>query len=75
MRYLETLGYNFLERKGEIMSDEDYCEGCAINEICNEENYGDCPCTNCLVKMMCDDEGCDMWIKWDKEVAKRRNYE
>jgi hypothetical protein len=52
------------------MSDEDYCEGCVIKPRCNykEDNNGDCPCTNCLVKVMCKDDGCNKWIKWDEKA-------
>ena len=43
----------------------DYCKGCAVF-ICFYRMYnaekGDCPCTNCLVKVVCDDgEKCSMW--------------
>ena len=35
----------------------EYCKGCASNIVClyRKLNKGDCPCTNCLVKVTCSD--------------------
>ena len=41
----------------------DYIEPCF--HIPYNEN-GDCPCTNCLIKVMCGQE-CDTWVAWTYE--------
>lgn len=54
----------------------EYCKGCVIFEYCNYSKYnknGVCPCTNCLIKMVCENTGdnlCDDWKKPTKEVQK-----
>ncbi len=40
------------------------CNGCHLECQTPAGNKdGSCPCTNCLVKMMCDDP-CESWEKW-----------
>lgn len=42
-----------------------HCKGCAAKKnscIYTEFNDGDCPCTNCLIKVVCiNTEGCEEW--------------
>jgi len=41
-----------------------------LKMVCNEchaycrERSLTCPCCNCIVKAMCEDEVCDIWIDW-----------
>ncbi len=52
----------------------EYCKGCLVVDYCNYVKYnrnGVCPCTNCLIKMVCEDTGdslCDEWKNPTKEV-------
>ena len=49
------------------MMSKDYCLGCHVKPLCGLENKGDCPCTECIVKAMCDeDNGCEPWNVWAK---------
>jgi hypothetical protein len=43
---------------------ENYCRGC-ISLICfiGDNVNGECPCTNCLIKMICDDQ-CEEYKKY-----------
>jgi len=45
----------------------EYCEGC--NDKCSPSQRGlnldgSCPCTTCIVKMVCDTDGCERWAEW-----------
>lgn len=50
----------------------EYCRGCDTSIICfyRDLNKGDCPCTNCLVKVICNDQKdfneCDLFQKAGK---------
>lgn len=49
------------------------CDGCSYKTIairCYKIQDGSCPCTNCLVKMMCD-YGCESWDEWYKNQSKK----
>jgi len=54
----------------------DYCKGCFVVDYCNYPEYnknGVCPCTNCLIKMVCNDDDielCDEWKHPTEEVQK-----
>lgn len=39
------------------------CKGCAVYPcFCHDFDKENCPCNNCLVKVVCDDgEGCSPW--------------
>lgn len=47
-----------------------FCKGCAGTSYCefmkeNINTKGICPCTNCIVKMMCkNDENCPIFNSW-----------
>lgn len=64
------------------MKDHDNCKGCYITDRshCNVyvyNVYGDCPCTNCLVKVTCDDGTCQKLtnaIIIIIEYGKRKSY-
>ena len=47
----------------------DYCKGCPV-ELCfyiHLNTKGDCPCTNCLVKVVCNDGvSCSQWREHTK---------
>ncbi len=50
------------------------CRGCKdyTREECDLPNEkGDCPCTECLVKMMCD-YGCDEFLEWGLNGHRKR---
>jgi len=52
---------------------KDKCDGCSYKTIavrCYKIQDGSCPCTNCLVKMMCD-YGCESWDEWYKTQSKK----
>ena len=52
---------------------KDHCLGCHVKLICDLENKGDCPCTECIVKTMCDeDSGCEPWRDWALNIAKEK---
>ncbi len=44
-----------------------HCEGCNntcdVQIIPNTNNNGSCPCTICVVKMVCETT-CDEWLEW-----------
>ncbi len=39
------------------MSEHEHCEGCTLYPGCTKAFYNDgsCPCTNCIIKPMCQD--------------------
>ncbi len=42
---------------------------------CDQYNRdGSCPCTVCIVKVMCYTE-CDLWYKWSEEYEIKKEYE
>ena len=53
----------------------EYCKGCDASIICfyRELNKGDCPCTNCLVKVTCNDQKdfneCDAFQKASEKMS------
>lgn len=54
-----------------------YCKGCeSYNQFCSftEDNEeGDCPCTNCLVKVPCDGtQVCKLWDDWAGIMMERK---
>jgi hypothetical protein len=48
---------------------KDYCKGCAAYDkygICEMNKFndnGECPCSECIIKMMCN-EACHGWSVW-----------
>ena len=44
------------------------CNGCAAKgRVCSTfNNDGSCPCVNCLIKMMCNNQ-CEKYDEWPKE--------
>lgn len=53
------------------------CEGCYSysmnqhydNDVCSFEQFnenGECPCTECLIKMMCSN-GCEEYLGWSNQ--------
>ncbi len=46
-----------------------HCRGCqAFHVLCNMTKYnskGKCPCSQCIVKAMCD-KYCSIWVDWEK---------
>ena len=57
---------------------KDYCLGCHVKPLCGLENKGDCPCTECIVKAMCDIDCEDFGDYSDrprcKDLLNRRLY-
>jgi len=56
-----------------------HCEGC--NDKCGTPMRrlnldGSCPCSVCIVKMICNSDGCEKWEKWyDPESIYKLRYE
>jgi len=50
---------------------ESICKGCNIYEVClkhsNGNDVGSCPCSTCLIKMMCG-KGCDDYLDFRARV-------
>ena len=58
----------------------DYCEGCATStedqcDMSNINKEGECPCTECIIKMICR-QGCNGYNEWRSTVVKelKRSY-
>lgn len=57
------------------MKANEYCKGCHTSLLCfyRKLNKGECPCTNCIVKVICNDQKdfdeCNVWHKAAKKVA------
>ena len=53
-----------------IMSKNEQCEGCTQyilfpNAICISNNTDvSCPCTDCIIKMICREDYCEAWKIW-----------
>ena len=53
-----------------------YCKGClTVRRLCMEFNTeGGCPCTNCLIKPMCQDACCD-FIEFELKAGNQAEEE
>lgn len=49
------------------------CDGCRMEFYCSYTWYNKppnlCPCHKCLVKSMCKNADCDVWIAWGNEFG------
>ena len=55
----------------------DWCEGCItyLKLTCSSQNKeGACPCTECVVKVMCD-TNCEIWTEWTSFGVSREIFE
>jgi len=51
------------------------CEGCAVKEECGYTEFSnDCPCTICLVKVVCADELCNEYGEFQDRCRDAYNH-
>ncbi len=53
---------------------ESTCKGCNLHEVClrdytRENDVGSCPCSTCLIKMICK-KACDDYIDFRAQMRK-----
>lgn len=56
------------------MKEDNYCKGCRTYQVSilfcpysKDNAYGQCPCTNCIIKVMCHNEYND-YTWWKKTI-------
>ncbi len=55
--------------------ENEHCEGCSAylkdfdsNHCAQYNTDGSCPCTECIIKIMCTSALCEKYLEWDKEA-------
>jgi len=65
---MEAINITAIQHKTNQEKDE-HCEGCYGKcSIPYANKNGKCPCSNCIIKVMCDIT-CDIWLRWYRKES------